>query len=127
MTSQPPQTAQKNPVEMLQDQVTLLAHIHQTQQEQLRFLATDIYRAQQEQLQVLRSLSEQPARLQVEVNQPAQSASRVRVEDFNMPFSSMVPFLFKRAFALLIVIITFGFISFCISFVFMTVAGSYFR
>jgi hypothetical protein len=30
MTSQPPQTAQKNPVEMLQDQVTLLAHIHQT-------------------------------------------------------------------------------------------------
>ncbi|MGQ9480841.1 hypothetical protein [Chloroflexus sp.] len=112
MTSQPTNTSQKNPVEMLREQVTLLDQMNQTQQEQL---------------QVLRSLSEQLAHLQVEVKQFAQSASRVRVEDFNMPFSSMVPFLFKRTFALFIVSITLGFISFCIFFVFMIAVGSYFR
>jgi len=127
MTSQPPQTAQKNPVEMLQDQVTLLAHIHQTQQEQLRFLATDIYRTQQEQLQVLRSLSEQLASLQVEVSQFAQSVHRVQVEDFDMPFTSMVPFLLKRSFALGIVSIILGVIGLCIFFALITFAGPYFR
>lgn len=95
MTSQPSRTAQKNPVEMLQEQVTLLTQMHQTQQEHLRFLSTDIYHAQQEQLQVLRSLSEQLASLQVEVNQFAQSVNRVQVEDFDMPFTSMI-FSFSR-------------------------------
>lgn len=76
---------------------------------------------------MLRSLSEQLARLQVEVNQFAQLAHRVEVENFDMPFKSMVSFSFKIVFALFSVNIIFGVIGLCAFLAFMNFASSYFR
>jgi|YNPMSStandDraft_1061717.scaffolds.fasta_scaffold44374_2 hypothetical protein len=112
MTSQPSRPSPKNPVDMLQDQIVLLNHI---------------YQAQQEQLLLLRSLNEQFAQLQEALRQSPKSMTRVKVEDINMRFDSMVIFLFKRTFALLLVGIVFGFIFFCIFMMVVATMPSFFQ
>ncbi len=112
MTSQPSRPSPKNPVDMLQDQIVLLNHIYQTQQEQLL---------------LLRSLNEQFAQLQEVLRQSPKSMTRVKVEDINMRFDSMVIFLFKRTFALLLVGIVFGFIFFCVFMMFVATMPSFFQ
>ncbi len=111
MTSQSSRPSPKNPVDMLQDQIVLLNNIYQTQQEQLL---------------LLRSLNEKFAQLQEALRQPPKSVTQVKVEDVNMPFNSMVVFLFKRTFALLLVGIVVGFIFFCIFVMFISVINPLF-
>ena len=97
MIMQSPPSNQKNPMDLLQEQVIRLS---------------DIYKVQQEQLLLLRSQNEQIGQtLQIIKKQTISSAlTHVKIEDVNMPFMALVGFLFKMTIAWVPVWIAIGII-----------------
>ncbi len=97
MTIHPSSPTQKNPIEILQEQVIRLNDICRIQQEQV-----DLLRAQNQQItQALQTITK---------STEAKWLLHVKVEDIDVPFGNLVGFLLKMTFAWIPVTIVLGII-----------------